>query len=103
MGIIVLIVLAIIGIVVAIVMYENDVKISACIGVAVGCIVAGIILGSITIVPTGHTGILTTFGHVEDGTLDAGLHVVAFWKSVKTMDNRTLVDTRELSCFSSDK
>ena len=102
MGIIALIVIAIIGIVTGIVMYENDVKISACISVAVGCIVAGIILGSITIVPTGHTGILTTFGHVEDGTLDAGLHLVAFWKSVKTMDNRTLVDTRELSCFSSD-
>ena len=40
-------------------------------GVVFGC---GLILFScISFVPTGHTGIQTTFGRVDDGTLDAGL------------------------------
>ena len=32
------------------------------------------IFGMVATVPTGHTGILTTFGKVEDRTLESGLH-----------------------------
>lgn len=59
-------------------------------------------LGTITIVPTGNTGVVTVFGHVEDYTLDAGFHCIAPWKSVVKMDNRTQIYNTELSCFSSD-
>ena len=54
-------------------------------------------------VPTGHTGIVTAFGHVENQTLDSGIHFVSFWKNIIKMDNRTQKATSELSCFSSDK
>ena len=61
------------------------------------------LLSSILItVPTGHTGILTTFGNVEDATLDAGLHAKKPWQEVISMDNRVQKETVELSCFSSD-
>ncbi|MBQ0042404.1 MAG: prohibitin family protein [Lachnospiraceae bacterium] len=53
-------------------------------------------------VPTGHTGIVTTFGKVEDYTFEAGVHVTAPWHTVVNMDNRTQKDTLSLFCFSSD-
>ena len=53
-------------------------------------------------VPTGYTGILTTFGKVENVTLDAGLNTKAPWQKIITMDNRVQKQTVELSCFSSD-
>lgn len=59
-------------------------------------------LGCIRIVPTGHTGVVTTFGRVEDYTLEAGVHFIAPWREVVKMDNRTQIATTELSCFSSD-
>lgn len=58
--------------------------------------------GCFTVIPTGNTGIVTTFGRVEDYTLEAGFH----WKSpvqkVVTMDNKIQKETIKLSCFSSD-
>lgn len=57
---------------------------------------------SIAPVPTGHTGVVTTFGKVENYTLDAGFHVKAPWQRVIRMDNRVQRHTTELSCFSSD-
>lgn len=53
-------------------------------------------------VPTGHTGIVTTFGKVEDITLDAGIHFIKPWQKVIKMDNRTQKQELSLSCFSSD-
>ncbi len=53
-------------------------------------------------VPTGHTGVLTTFGKVENRTLDAGLNTKAPWQSVVNMDNRVQKINTDLSCFSSD-
>ena len=53
-------------------------------------------------VPTGHTGIVTTFGRVEDYTLDAGIHFMAPWRSVIKMDNRVQKATIELPSFSKD-
>ena len=53
-------------------------------------------------IPAGHTGVVTTFGRVENYTLDSGLHMVAPWKSVIKMDNRVQKQTETLACFSSD-
>lgn len=61
-----------------------------------------VIVGCIKTVPTGHTGIITTFGKVGDTTLEAGLHFLAPWQEVTNMDNRTQKEVIELSCFSSD-
>jgi regulator of protease activity HflC (stomatin/prohibitin superfamily) len=53
-------------------------------------------------VPTGHTGVLTTFGKVENHTLEAGMNFKAPWQSVVTMDNRVQKQSTDLICFSSD-
>lgn len=73
------------------------------------CIVGGIVLcvvltflGCIATVETGHTGVVTTFGRVEDYTLDAGFHMKAPWQSLIKMDNRVQKATIDLSCFSQD-
>lgn len=60
------------------------------------------LLGCIKTVPTGSTGIVTTFGRIEDITLDAGIHFMSPVKKVITMDNRTQKQSIEMSCFSSD-
>lgn len=61
-----------------------------------------LLLGMFAVVPTGHTGILTTFGRVENTTLEAGLHFKLPIQEVVVMDNRTQKSVVELSCFSSD-
>ena len=53
-------------------------------------------------VPTGHTGVVTTFGSVENYTLEAGIHFKLPWQEIIKMDNRVQKSTQELSCFSSD-
>lgn len=60
------------------------------------------ILSCVHIVPTGYTGILTTFGRVEDRTVGAGVNFIAPWQSVVKMDNRTQKVFLETSAFSSD-
>ena len=63
---------------------------------------AMIVLSCVATVPTGHTGVVTTFGRVEDYTLDAGVHLVKPWQQVVKMDNRVQKQTVSLACFSSD-
>ena len=58
--------------------------------------------GCISSVTTGNTGVVTTFGKVENYTLEAGFHLKAPWHTVTEMDNRVQKTTVELSCFSSD-
>lgn len=53
-------------------------------------------------IPTGHTGVVTSFGKVQNYTLDAGIHLKAPWQRVVKMDNRVQKQSIELSCFSSD-
>ena len=53
-------------------------------------------------VPTGHTGVVVTFGKVENYTLDSGVHFKAPWQSVIKMDNRIQKETVGLSAFSKD-
>ena len=55
-----------------------------------------------SMVPTGYTGILTTFGRVEDYTLDAGLHLKSPFQSVVLMDNREQKTAFTTEAFSSD-
>ena len=65
-------------------------------------IVFSIITSCIGTVPTGHTGVVTTFGKVENYTLDAGVHLKAPWQKIVKMDNRVQKENVALSCFSSD-
>ena len=53
-------------------------------------------------VPTGYTGILTTFGRVESFTLDAGFHFKSPFQNVVLMDNREQKTTFRTQSFSSD-
>lgn len=78
-------------------------------GGAVGCFLGGVVLAVILIVcsclssvPTGHTGVVTTFGKVEDHVFDSGINFKAPWQSVIKMDNRVQKQTVELMSFSSD-
>ena len=64
--------------------------------------IAGIATDCITTIPTGHTGIVTTFGRVENYTFEAGVHAKAPWQQVVKMDNRIQKSIVEMSCFSSD-
>lgn len=58
--------------------------------------------GCITSVPTGHTGVVTTFGNVENYTYEAGIHVKSPFQNVTNMDNRTQKQVMDLTAFSSD-
>lgn len=61
-----------------------------------------LLFGSIAKVPTGHTGILVTFGAVEDTTYEAGIHFKLPIQDIVVMDNRTQKALLQLKCFSSD-
>ena len=61
-----------------------------------------LIFTCITTVPTGYTGILTTFGRVEDRTMGAGVHLIAPWQKIVKLDNRTQKVTITTQAFSSD-
>lgn len=69
-------------------------------------IVFGVILLStslfITQVPTGFTGVLTTFGKVEERTLDSGINFKLPWQQIITMDNREQRASFSFNAFSSD-
>ena len=71
---------------------------------AIAAVIAAalLVMSCVTTVPTGHTGVVTEFGKVENYTLDSGAHIVAPWKSVINMDNRVQKQTVKLACFSSD-
>ena len=53
-------------------------------------------------VPTGYTGIVTTFGRVEDYTLEAGFHVKSPVQQIIMMDNREQKTPFSTEAFSSD-
>ena len=56
----------------------------------------------IVTVPTGHTGVVTTFGRVEDYVLTEGFHIKNPFQKVIMMDNRAQRQTLKMSAFSSD-
>lgn len=70
--------------------------------IAIVLAVVLMVLSCIATVPTGYTGILTTFGKVEDRTIPSGVSVIAPWQKVIKMDNRTQKVQIQTSAFSSD-
>ena len=109
-GIIIPIVLIIIGVVLGIVIgkareHEEDIPyrfISLPFVISLILAVIIFVASCIAIVPTGYTGILTTFGRVEDRTISAGANFIAPWQKVIKMDNRTQKIEISTSAFSSD-
>jgi len=61
-----------------------------------------IIISCIGVVPTGYTGILTTFGAVNDRTVGAGINFIAPWQNIVKMDNRAQKVELATQAFSSD-
>ena len=57
---------------------------------------------TVAIVPTGYTGIKTTFGKVEDETMASGINYIMPWQAIVTMDNRTQKVQLDTQAFSSD-
>lgn len=83
--------------------YPSQKKIGSAVGTLALIVgVALISMSCMTSIPTGHTGIVTTFGRVENYTYEAGIHTKAPWQQVIKMDNRIQKSVVELSCFSSD-
>ena len=80
----------------AVLLLAKEYKNSAIIPAVVAVVMIGI--SCVSYVPTGYTGIVTTFGKVEDGTKDAGIVFKQPWQSIVKMDNRV----QDLSAFSSD-
>jgi len=72
-------------------------------GVAVAAVgIVLIVCSCLSTVPTGHTGILTTFGKVEDVSLPNGVNIHAPWQTVITMSNKEQKDTGKGVAFSKD-
>ena len=61
-----------------------------------------IVCSCLSTVPTGHTGILTTFGKVEDVSLPNGVNVHAPWQNVITMSNKEQKNSGKGLAFSKD-
>jgi len=70
----------------------------------VSCIIAAALVVSsmIAVVPTGYTGIKTTFGKVENDTLPSGISFKLPWQSIVNMDNREQRSEFKLEAFSKD-
>ena len=75
-----------------------------------GLIIAGVLVLALVIlatmctatVQTGYTGIVTTFGKVENMTLEAGLHLKSPFQQIISMDNREQKTSFTTEAFSSD-
>lgn len=84
---------------------DFDKPIKAPVFIPIIVLVIALVVGAfsfITTIPTGYTGILTTWGRVEDVTLDAGLNIKMPWQKIITMDNREQRSSFEFSAFSAD-
>jgi regulator of protease activity HflC (stomatin/prohibitin superfamily) len=97
-------IIAVAGIIIAVSMKHSRAAVAGRIIGVVGFIlgVAVIVTSCFATVPTGHTGILTTFGKVEDTTYEAGVHFILPWQKVVNMDNRVQKLTKDMEAFSSD-
>ena len=67
-------------------LFRSEYKAAAMIPGALAVVL--VVISCVSFVPTGYTGIVTTFGKVENGTKDAGVVVKAPWQSIVKMDNR---------------
>lgn len=82
----------------------NETKRTVTIVVAVAIVLITILFFALCVrsVPTGYTGILTTFGKVEDVELSSGVHVKSPFQRIIKMDNRTQKAEVKTQTFSSD-
>lgn len=78
----------------------SKLKFPTFIGIALAVVI--LVASSLAVVPTGYTGILTTFGKVENRTIPSGISFIAPWQNVIKMDNRTQKVQIQTSAFSSD-
>lgn len=102
-----LFILGIIGFLVAIVSFiiGASTREGGPIAVGVGALLLSIVLivvSCISSVPTGHTGILTTFGAVSENVLPNGVNFHAPWQNVVTMSNKEQTFTEKNVAFSKD-
>ena len=72
------------------------------IAVIVAVLAAVVATACTATVETGYTGIVTTFGRVEDVTLEAGLHFKSPFQRIIAMDNREQKTSFTTEAFSSD-
>ena len=81
---------------------EKGFKKLVAIGIAVVvCVIT--LLSSLTIIPAGHTGVITTLGKVSEGVLQEGIHFKApFVQKVHKIDNRIVKLEVETEAFSKD-
>lgn len=100
-GILLLLFGIIFGIAVKIVDEHNGGTITATV-IAIILGVVLLIVSFFTVLPTGYTGILTTFGRVEDASLEAGFRTKLPWQEVVQMDNREQKENFDLEAFSKD-
>ncbi len=73
--------------------------------IGIGVILLAVILimtTCTTTIPTGYTAIVTTFGRVEDTTLEAGFHLKSPVQEIVLMDNREQKTSFSTQAFSSD-
>ena len=102
-----LFILGVIGFLVAIVAFivGASTREGGPIAVGVGALLVSIVLvvvSCISSVPTGHTGILTTFGAVSENVLPNGVNFHAPWQNVVTMSNKEQTFTEKNVAFSKD-
>lgn len=90
--------LALAGIVVT--LFAKEIRVFGVIALVIALILIGI--SCFSSVPTGYTGILTTFGRVENETMEAGFHLKAPWQSIVKMNNQEQRKSFDLEAFSSD-
>ena len=80
--------------------YPRALIISACVLLAV--LIAFTTFSPFVTIPTGHTGVITTFGSVSDNILREGLHLKNPVSNIIIMDTREQKRTEVLQAFSKD-
>lgn len=80
--------------------YKTVVQVSGVVAFILALVLVG--FSCVSYVPTGYTGIITTFGKVHNETLDAGINFHAPWDNVIKMDNREQRIPFQLEAFSKD-
>ena len=102
-----LFILGVIGLLVAIVAFVigSSMKEGGATAVGVASLLISVVLiivSCISSVPTGHTGILVTFGAVSENVLPNGVNFHAPWQNVVTMSNKEQTFTEKNVAFSKD-
>ena len=69
---------------------------------AAAVLAAIILLTCVTVIPSGHTGVVTVFGKVSSHVMQEGFHLKAPWQSVHKMDNRVVKLEVSTEAFSKD-